>query len=497
MERSSGILLHISSLPSPYGIGTLGKEARSFADFLKAAGQTYWQMLPVGQTGYGDSPYQPFSTFAGNPYFIDLDELKNDGLLTSDELGTVLWGENARAVDYGRIYEYRFAILKRAFDRARTRDFSEAEAFFEENADWLDDYALFMAVKAHFDMHSWYTWDDDIRLRKPCAIKRYRSLLSEEIRFYSYLQYLFFKQWKVFRTYVNGIGIKLIGDLPIYVSPDSADVWADPSCFRLDENAFPTFVAGVPPDYFSSTGQLWGNPLYAWDHHKKAGYAWWLKRFAAAAELFDTLRIDHFRGFESYWSVPYGDVTAERGTWEKGPGLELIDAVKLRFPRLSIIAEDLGVMTDAVRKLLRASGFPGMKVLQFAFDAGEENDYLPHTYTRNCVCYTGTHDNDTLAGWLYGASEHDRAFMKEYLGLNGGEGLAHGVMRGGLSSVAALFIAPMQDHLGLGSDCRMNRPSTLGGNWAWRLYPHECTDALAASIRRSTAMYGRIPAKTE
>ncbi len=492
MKRSSGILLHITSLPSPYGIGTLGKEARAFADFLKKAGQTYWQMLPVGQTGYGDSPYQPFSTFAGNPYLIDLDTLVEDGLLEAAELEAVDWGGDARRVDYGRIYEHRFSLLKKAFSRAQARDFSEAEAFFHENAAWLNDYALFMAVKEQFSMRAFSTWDDDIRLREPAAMARYQQELSEQTRFYAFVQYLFFKQWRAFRAYVNGLGIKLIGDLPIYVSPDSADVWANPACFQLDKNGFPTSVAGVPPDYFSSTGQLWGNPLYDWAYHKNTRYQWWIERVAAAAELFDTLRIDHFRGFESYWSVPYGDETAERGNWEKGPGLDLIHALNEALPNLSIIAEDLGVMTDEVRALLSDAGFPGMKVLQFAFDSGEKNDYLPHNYVENCVCYTGTHDNNTLMGWLDEASESDRAFIKEYLGLNAEEGWHWGVIRGGLSSVARLFVAPMQDYLGLGANCRMNRPSTLGGNWEWRLLPGECTDALAAKIRRHTEIYGRL-----
>ena len=493
MKRSSGILLHISSLPSPYGIGTLGREARAFADFLKKAGQSYWQVLPVGQTGYGNSPYQPFSTFAGNPYFIDLDTLIEDGLLTQADLDGASWGEDPRTVNYGCVYERRFEILWRAFARAEERGLSEAEAFFAENAGWLDDYALFMAVKAHFSMRSWLEWDDDIRLRQPEAMARYRSLLSGQIRFYAYLQYLFFKQWKAFRAYVNRLGIALIGDLPIYVSPDSSDVWANPACFLLDENALFTAVAGVPPDYFSATGQLWGNPLYNWDYHKKTGYAWWLERVAASAELFDTLRIDHFRGFESYWSVPRGEETAERGAWEKGPGMELVGAIKARFPELSIIAEDLGIVTDGVRELLSASGFPGMKVLQFAFGSGEGNEHLPHTYTRNCVCYTGTHDNDTLAGWLAAVGGSELSFATEYLGLNEREGYAWGVIRGGLSSAADLFIAPMQDYLGLGADCRMNRPSTLCGNWAWRLTAGEASDALAERLRRAAAIYGRLP----
>lgn len=491
MKRSCGILLHISSLPSAYGIGTLGKEARAFAGFLKAAGQGYWQVLPVGQTGYGNSPYQSFSTFAGNPYFIDLDELAEEGLLTREELDGEAWSENPRAVDYGRVFERRFSVLRKAFERAKIRGLSEAEAFFEQNKAWLYDYALFMALKAHHNMRAYTDWEDDIRLRMPGAVSRYRALLSDEIRFYAYLQYLFFKQWKAFRAYVNGLGIKLIGDLPIYVSPDSADVWANPACFKLDENTRPTAVAGVPPDYFSATGQLWGNPLYEWAHHEKTGYAWWLERIRAAAELFDALRIDHFRGFESYWSVPYGETTAVRGTWETGPGMAFISAVKARFPNLPVIAEDLGIMTDGVRELLGASGFPGIKVLQFAFDSAEENVHLPHTYPRNCLCCTGTHDNDTLAGWLAAASEFDRAFAAEYLGLNEKEGFLWGILRGGLSSAADLFIAPMQDYLGLGTDCRMNLPATPSGNWEWRLLDGECTDLLAQKLCRAAKLYGR------
>ncbi len=492
MKRASGILMHISSLPSPYGIGALGKEARAFADFLKRAGQGYWQILPVGQTGYGDSPYQSFSTFAGNPYFIDLDALAEEGLLTEAELNGVNWGSDPRHVDYGTVYEHRFQVLENAFLRAKERDCLEAEAFYESNAPWLYDYALFMALKEHFSMRAWFTWEDDIRLRRPEAMARYGALLGERVRFYSYLQYLFFKQWKAFRAYVNGLNIKLIGDLPIYVSPDSADVWANPACFQLDENGFPSAVAGVPPDYFSSTGQLWGNPLYAWDYHKETGYAWWLDRIFSAAGLFDMLRIDHFRGFESYWSVPYGETTAQIGVWEKGPGRGLIDAIKTRFSALPILAEDLGLMTDEVRALLSASGYPGMKVLQFAFDSGEKNDYLPHNYVKNCVCYTGTHDNTTLRAWLDAASEHDRAFARDYLGLNEREGFLWGVLRGGLSSVADLFMAQMQDYLALGADCRMNEPSTLGGNWTWRMLPSEQSDGLAQKIRAATELYGRL-----
>ena len=484
--------MHISSLPSKYGIGTLGREAYAFADFLKSAGQRYWQMLPVGQTGYGDSPYQSFSIYAGNPYFIDLDMLVEDGLLTHDELSCRDWGGDPRFVDYGAVYASRFSVLHTAFERGRARYASRLSKFIGGNA-WVRDYALFMALKKHFGMAPWQDWpDEDIRLRRPGAMERYTELLHDDIEFYEFLQLLFYTQWDEFKSYVAGLGIKLIGDLPIYVAMDSADAWAQRENFLLDRDGRPEFVSGVPPDYFSSTGQLWGNPLYDWGYMQNTGYDWWLKRIEAASRIFDVIRIDHFRGLESYWRVPYGSVNAVNGEWVKGPGMDFVNAVKGRFPGISIIAEDLGFLTDDVRALLKASGFPGMKVLQFAFDSREPSDYLPHTYSPNCVCYTGTHDNTTAAGWFSEAAPEDVDHAIEYLGLNDWEGYEWGMIRGGMGSTAELFVAQMQDYLGHGSKCRMNIPGTVGGNWCWRLLEGECGAALAQKIAKKTYMYGRL-----
>lgn len=492
MERSNGILLAISSLPSPHGIGTLGESAYAFVDFLHAAHQRHWQLLPLEPTSYGDSPYQSFSTFAGNPYYIDLDMLCEDGLLTRGEIEAVDWGSDPRRVDYGKIYASRLAVLEKAFARGYARDQAALEAFTNENAHWLSDYALFMALKRHFGMRAWSEWEDaDIRMKRPHALARYRAMLQTDIQLFTYIQYLFFQQWKALRAYAKSKDVSLIGDMPIYVAMDSADVWGNPHLFRLDERNMPIAVSGVPPDYFSATGQLWGNPLYRWDRMQEDGYAWWIARVQGAARLYDVIRIDHFRGLESYWAVPYGAKDAIHGVWEKGPGMDLVQKLKERLPHIEMIAEDLGYLTPEVRTLLRESGFPGMKVLQFAFDSREPSDYLPHTYTPHCVCYVGTHDNVTVSGWEREADPADVEYARRYLGLNQEEGFNWGMIRGGMSSVAALFIAQMQDYLGLGADCRMNIPGTIGGNWRWRLLPGECTGALAKKIAAMTRMYGR------
>lgn len=492
MERSSGILMHISSLPNRFGIGALGREAYVYVDFLVRAGQRYWQLLPMGPTGYGDSPYQLFSSFAGNPYFIDIGLLIEEGLLTEDEARPHFCPAYAGGVDYGSLHARRFGLLRLAFERGRYREEAAQAAFAKENAAWLADYALFMALKAHFGMASFTEWPADIRLREAGALDRYRDLLAEEAAFYAYTQYLFFHQWRSFRAYAQAQGIRLIGDLPIYVALDSADVWSRPDIFQLGEDRRPLWVSGVPPDYFTAEGQLWGNPIYNWETLAESGYGWWLDRIRGATQLYDALRIDHFRGLESYWRVKAGESTARSGEWIKGPGLDFIKAVQREFPALPIIAEDLGYLTPEVHRLVADSGYPGMKVLQFAFDSGEKNDYLPHNYVKNCVCYTGTHDNTTLRAWLDAASEHDRAFARDYLGLNEREGFLWGVLRGGLSSVADLFMAQMQDYLALGADCRMNEPSTLGGNWTWRMLPSEQSDGLAQKIRAATELYGRL-----
>ena len=491
MERSCGILMPISSLPSPYGIGTLGKAAYEFVDFLAEAGQGWWQLLPVGPTSYGDSPYQSFSTYAGNPYFVDLDLLRGDGLVTQEELDAVSWGEDPGRVDYETIYEHRFPLLKKAMDRGWDRYVEEIQDFIDRNHDWLPDYALYMAVKRHFGMRAWTEWDEDIRLRRPEAVKRYQSLLAEDMRLFAFIQFLFFRQWNALRDYAHGKGVGIIGDLPIYVAMDSADVWSSPESFLLDERNVPVEVAGVPPDYFSAEGQLWGNPLYDWEAMRRDGYQWWKRRIAGAARLYDVIRIDHFRGLESYWAVPYGESTAKNGHWVKGPGMDLVGVLTREFPQLQFIAEDLGFLTPEVHQLLKDSGLPGMKVLEFAFDSREPSDYLPHTYPRNCVCYAGTHDNATLMGWRDEAAPEDIEMAVRYLGLNEAEGFHWGILRGGLSSVADLFVAQMQDYLELGAETRMNTPGILGGNWQWRMTPGQLSDALAGTLAEYARIYGR------
>ena len=492
MDRLSGILLHISSLPSPCGIGTMGRAAYDFAGFLREAGQTYWQLLPLGPTSYGDSPYQSFSTFAGNPYFIDLELLAEDGLLDRGALEAADWGSNPRYVDYAKIYEARFPLLRQAFQAGYLRDRKAVEAFRRENR-WLDNYALYMAVKAHFGMRSWLEWpDEDIRLRRPAAVARYSRELREDVDFYTYLQFLFFRQWNALRDHIHSQGLQIIGDLPIYVAMDSADVWAEPEYFQLGEGNVPTEVSGVPPDYFTADGQLWGNPLYDYDRMAQDGFAWWIRRVEGAGRLFDVIRIDHFRGLESYWAVPYGEKTAKVGRWRKGPGMDLVGTLTERFPHLEIIAEDLGYLTPEVHQLLADSGLPGMKVLEFAFDAREPSNYLPHLYDRRCVCYVGTHDNETVVQWRDQTARADLTFARKYLGLSEAEGFHWGMIRGGMASVADTFVAQMQDCLGLGAEARMNTPGTLGGNWQWRLLPGEATPALAKKLRQYTGMYGRL-----
>jgi len=491
-KRSCGILLPISSLPSPYGIGTLGKEAYRFIDFLAEAGQAWWQILPVGPTSYGDSPYQSFSTYAGNPYFVDLDTLIEDKLLTQDEVNAVNWGSNPEYVDYEKIYEGRFTLLEKAVERGWTRDAAQVSAFVEENSRWLPDYALFMALKRHFGMKAWTEWPDEaIRLRRPAAVEHYRMKLAADVRLFTYVQFLFFKQWEALRAYAKDKEIGIIGDMPIYVAMDSADVWAEPQYFQLDEKNLPVAVAGVPPDYFSEDGQLWGNPLYNWDLMKQDGYDWWIRRVEGAARLYDVVRIDHFRGFESYWAVPYGETTAKNGHWVKGPGMDLVGTLTGRFSNIRFIAEDLGFLTPEVHQLLADSGLPGMKVLEFAFDSREPSNYLPHTYDKNCVCYAGTHDNTTLAAWRHEADPADVAMAVRYLGLNEEEGFIWGILRGGLGSVADLFVAQMQDYLELGADSRMNTPGILGGNWQWRMKEGQLTRQLTQKLAEAAWIYGR------
>ena len=490
IKRSSGILMAVSSLPSPYGIGTLGAAARDFVDFLAAAGQRWWQMLPVGPTAYGDSPYQSPSTFAGNPYFIDLDLLVADGLLEQAEIDALAWGDDASQVDYGRLYGNRYTLLEKATARGWERDAASVDAFLQQNR-WVRDYALFMALKRHFDMRCWLDWPEDIRLRQAAAMEKYRTLLAADVRLFTYIQYLFYTQWNALRDYAHEKGVGIIGDMPIYVALDSVDVWAEPHYFQLDEKGFPTAVAGVPPDYFSEDGQLWGNPLYDYAAMQKDGYAWWIRRVDGASKLYDIIRIDHFRGFSAYWSVPYGAATAKGGKWVDGPGMSLVGVLRDWFANVRFIAEDLGAPSPDVVQLLADSGFPGMKVLEFAFDSKESSDYLPHTYPRNCVCYAGTHDNETVAGWLAGADPDDRRKVVDYLGLNDREGAVWGLLRGGMGSVADLFVAQMQDYLELDNTARMNTPGSTAGNWLWRVDAAALTPALAKKIAKLTNLYDR------
>ena len=488
--RRSGILLPISSIPSKYGIGTFSKEAYEFVDFLEAAGQKLWQILPLGPTGYGDSPYQPFSTFAGNPYFIDLEELIQLGCLTKEECEAYDSGDDFE-VNYEKIYLSRFEILKKAFRKSDLKNEPDFIEFCTKNEYWLEDYALYMAVKGSFQGKSWLEWKNDIKLRKPEAVSAYQKKYKEEIACYRFQQYFFAKQWKRLKAYANKKGIEIIGDLPIYVALDGADAWSNPQLFQLDENLIPLAVAGCPPDAFSSLGQLWGNPLYTWDYHKSTGYEWWMKRIAYSFELYDIVRIDHFRGFDEYYSIPYGHLTAEHGKWEKGPGYDIFDTMKKKIGNKPVIAEDLGFLTPSVIRLVKKTKYPGMKIIQFAFDSREESDYLPHNYIRNCVVYTGTHDNDTTEHWFQTLNRHDRNFAKRYMNLKGKKPVCPEFIRMVLSSVADTAIIPMQDYLGLGAEARMNTPSTLGNNWRWRMQAGECSAELAVQMKKTAKLYGR------
>ena len=492
--RSAGVLLPVTSLPSPCGVGTLGQAARDFIDFLQRAGQSYWQILPIGPTGFGDSPYQSFSSYAGNPYLIDLDELAAQGLLKEDEFRFIDWGGDPARVDYGLLYERRFEVLRRAVERLAGGLESEFAAFCELQASWLDDYSLFMAIKDSCGGLPWQQWPEALRRREPAALEQTRRELGGDIRFWRGAQFLFFRQWAALHAYANERGIKIIGDLPIYVAADSADAWADPEQFLLDGELRPTAVAGCPPDGFTADGQLWGNPLFNWEKMKEEGYSWWLRRIAYQFGIYDVLRIDHFRGFDEYYAIPYGDDTARNGEWRPGPGLDFFLTLEQKLGRLDIIAEDLGFLTPSVYKLLEQTGFPGMKVLQFAFDTRDTGSgYLPHCYGRHCVVYTGTHDNDTIEGWMKNAPAEFVARAADYLRLTPEEGYNWGMIRGAMSSVGDLAVILIQDMLGLGSEARINTPSTLGGNWLWRCGSGVLSDELARRLYHETELYGRLP----
>ncbi|MDR0375790.1 MAG: 4-alpha-glucanotransferase [Treponema sp.] len=499
--RASGILLAVSSLPSPYGIGSFGKMAKDWIDFLERAGQKYWQMLPLGVTSWGDSPYMSFSAFAINPYYIDLDALCEQGLLEKREITALDWGRSPDTADYALLYRNREIVLSRAFSRVRhtleaNTDFTR---FCEKNDSWLKDFCLFMALKKSHGGVSWLEWERDIRLRDPSALERHGKDLAEAARYNAFLQFLAFTQWNDIKSYANSKNISIIGDMPIYVAIDSADVWANGDFFQLDEDHMPVRVAGCPPDAFAPKGQLWGNPLYNWEKMAETGFAWWISRIKENSALYDVVRIDHFRGFETYYSIPYGAPDASNGKWTQGPGLAFVNAVNKALPGAAIIAEDLGYRTPEVSALLAASGYPGMKVLQFAFDSRENSDYMPYTYPRNCVVYTGTHDNTTTLDWFASARREDVELAKDYLGVDNPVDGVRGFIRAALSSVADLAVIPMQDYLCLGAEARMNAPSTLGGNWRWRMSPDVLSGggdgasaALAKKLRRLAEVNGRL-----
>jgi len=491
--RKSGVLLPVASLPSAYGIGAFSKEAYDFVDFLAEAGQSYWQVLPMGMTGFGDSPYQTFSTFAGNPYFIDLEELIEAGWLTRAECTRIDWGEDPAKVSYDKLYRNRFTLFRKAYDRSGIEKDPSYKKFVNENASWLDDFSLFMALKVYFKGKCYTKWENGLRLHRKNAIREAlrNPDIAETAGSYRFMQYLFFKQWSALKQYANEKGVRIIGDIPIYVAFDGADTWSHPELFLLDKKGYPTGVAGCPPDYFSATGQLWGNPLYHWDYHKETGYAWWMERLDFCFKMYDVVRIDHFRGFDEYYNIPYGDPTAEFGHWEKGPGYALFDTMKKKLGKKEIIAEDLGLLTPSVLQLVKKTGYPGMKILEFAFDSAEDNDYLPHNYDKNCVVYTGTHDNDTALGWYRTLKRRDQKYTRDYLNVKNAKHIGWDLIRLAMASVADTAIIPMQDYLELGSEARINTPSTLGGNWDWRMSPKACTKALAERIREMGELYGR------
>ena len=504
--RRCGMLLPVASLPSRYGIGAFSKEAYEFIDQLKEAGQQVWQILPLGPTSFGDSPYQAFSAFAGNPYFIDLEALIREGYLTKEECEGADFGDNPADIDYRKLYENRFPLLKIAYERWKSVSFAgtpqerRLEAVHGKAGELLRretrEYCFYMALKDHFQSRSWDLWDEEIRIRRPEALARYGQLLSDEIGFYEFQQIKFEEQWKKLKGYANSQGIQIMGDIPIYVAFDGADSWARPELFQFDGDMRPKAVAGCPPDAFSATGQLWGNPLYDWEYHRKTGYQWWMKRMEYCFSLYDLVRVDHFRGFDEYYSIPYGQDTAVNGKWEQGPGIEIFRKMEEYFGQkeLPIIAEDLGFLTPSVYRLLEETGFPGMKVLEFAFEEGGRSPYLPHNYTQNCVVYTGTHDNDTLAGWYKAMDIEQKEFSIEYLGnsLTPVDQVHWDFIRLALRSVAELAVIPVQDYLGLGAEARTNEPSTIGKNWRWRLLKGQLDEKTLRRCRKLAEAYGRV-----
>ena len=489
--RKSGVLLPISSLYGKYGIGSFSKESYEFIDFLEKANQKIWQILPLGPTGYGDSPYQSFSTFAGNPFFISLEELVKEGLLSQEECDALDYGNDETKVDYEKIFKSRTVLLKKAYERSQIGEKEEFQNFVLENEYWLKDYALYMAIKDELGGCSWTSWPEDLKLRKAEVLEQYRKKLEAEIECYQFQQFYFKKQWMQLKQYANKKGIEIVGDIPIYVSLDSADAWANPSLFQLDEKCNPKAVAGCPPDAFSATGQLWGNPLYTWEYHKETGYEWWVKRIGYCFQLYDIVRIDHFRGFDEYYSIPYGELTAMNGHWEKGPGMNLFTTLKEQLGEKPIIAEDLGFLTDSVIQLVKDTGYPGMKILQFAFDSREESDYLPHNYVKNSVVYTGTHDNDTTAHWFEVLDSQDKDMAVKYMNLQDDSEACSEMIRMAYASVSETCIIPIQDFLELGEEARINMPSTLGTNWTWRMRADACNNDLAKRMAELVMIYKR------
>ena len=499
MTRYAGVLMPITSLPSKYGIGCFDKAAYDFVDWLQRAGQRYWQILPLGSTAHGasdNSPYQAYSAFAGNPYLISLDALVEEGVLTREECDAADFGSDPEKVDYDKLHRNRLALLRKAYERSRVYEDPDYLYFIQTNGWWLDDYALFMALKEFFRDQPYRQWPQDIKMHWGFAVDYYHRSLYYQVEFQKYLQYKFIRQWRQLKEYANGKHIQIVGDIPIYVSPDGADVWSRPELFQLDRNHEPTAIAGCPPDAFAAEGQTWGNPVYRWDYHRSTGYDWWCSRIWYSFQLYDVVRIDHFRGFDEYFSIPRDAATALYGHWERGPGMELFDAVRHRQGDVRVIVEDLGTMTDGVRNLVYRSGYPNMKVLQFAVDpadVGAANDYWPHNYYANCVVYTGTHDNETLAGWFAGLDPAGKKQVRDYLAdYYTPDAQMYRVLIGlTMRSVARDCIIPIQDYLGLGSAARINQPGTVGFNWRWRLKSGMLTEDMARQLRELACRTGR------
>ncbi len=492
LERGAGILMPVSALPGPYGIGTLGKSAYEFVDFAVESGYRYWQVLPVGPTSFGDSPYQSFSAFAGNPYFIDLEYLMEEGLLLKEEADALDFGSDETDIDYAAVFHNRFQALRMAFSRSGHKRNKEYKDFLGANAFWIDDYSFYMAVKFHFENRSWQEWDEDIKYRRKEAVKKYRELLAEDIDFWKFCQFKFREQWNRLKSYVNEKGLKFIGDIPLYVAMDSSDVWVHRDLFELDEDCEPVHIAGVPPDAFSDDGQRWGNPLYRWDVMEGQDFEWWCERMKANASLYDVIRIDHFIGIVNYWSIAADCPTAIDGEWKKGPGEKLMRAILPVIGDAGIIAEDLGVLTKPVKDLIRKLGFPGMKIIEFGLDCAPDNDYLPHNYsTSNTVAYIGTHDNETLAGFLNGCKRAQLAKIKAYFGARTAKDLADKIIRSLFACVADVAIVQTQDLLGLDNAARTNLPSTVGQNWRWRATKEQLSGIDTAYYRELCRMYNR------